>query len=480
MRPGRSACAMLLAALQLVPATIAAQASSQEHRRLYLMAADSQYLYWSVDPDDPELDVTTVARTCGTGQVWGTPDAEPCLSGPDLENNGLRYSIFFFPATLLDSPIAWSGQEPLRYRLGLQVSSALPYTVHFLIQKTGPQIESQPATQTASGVWEGSISTGSPVEPAAVNILGIRIKTRATRVTMELETGGASYVELPDPVSARSVPALLAASTYAPSPSRYSTPTRSFAFNDDAWTVDSFTGNLSQEKTVGLTLHRNAASLIAWIEMFDTPFVHDVIRGRPPEPRKLTDWFEMELSQNGEVVTHTFGLRGRGTDALAALDLPAGDISVTVRPLDGSEASTYTVYVLAIHGPRTLASMRWRYTHPSDLLPLPDHRSPVSASCPASAEPIPVTDEATTFLVDLDWDTVGPLFPKWTLRFSLPNVGYFPCGEVGTGDRVRFTIRPAKDVWYVGATPAQDGLFASWEDTVFEMETRFAYTPSAV
>jgi hypothetical protein len=62
----------------------------------------------------------------------------------------------------------------------------------------------------------------------------------------------------------------------------------------------------------------------------------------------------------------------------------------------------------------------------------------------------------------------------WTLRYSLPGVGGFPCGEGGNGDRVRFTI-PGARVAYVGAVPARDTMFVSDRMTLFDLDVRFAY-----
>lgn len=55
-------------------------------------------------------------------------------------------------------------------------------------------------------------------------------------------------------------------------------------------------------------------------------------------------------------------------------------------------------------------------------------------------------------------------------------MGFFPCGEAGVGDRVRFTV-PDVPIWYFGATPAPGSTFVSWRDTVLEMQVRYAYTP---
>jgi hypothetical protein len=77
--------------------------------------------------------------------------------------------------------------------------------------------------------------------------------------------------------------------------------------------------------------------------------------------------------------------------------------------------------------------------------------------------------------MDLDWDTEALGDPGFTIRFSLPTVGAFGCGEMGTGDHMRITV-PGQQVWAVGATPAPGNTFVSWRDTVFEMDVMFSYT----
>lgn len=404
--------ALLLAVLGVLlgGAAPAGAGETPLHDRLYLLGADTDYLYWSADPLEPEFAATQVTRACGL-KLYGTPGYhKPCLSG--ILGGRYAHAIFFFPGTLLDAPAAWSSASPLRFRLALTVDSPQPYTVHFGIQKGTTQAESQPATQSSPGVWEGALAGGSPLGLETVNLLYVRIRTLSPRITMTLGARGASYAELPEAVPARAVSRLLAESTYAPEPTSLATPHRGFTFNDDAWSLRSFPGDLTQTRNFELALDRDAAIVLGWVEVFDTPFLFDVLSGRPPDTRKLKDTPVTHLYRDGEEIAHggNTSQQGRGGDTLAATAVPAGTLRLEVAPVSGSEGHPYTAYLLAVEGDRTLASMRWRFHNPPSGAFVP-HRSPISAGCPASLEVVPTTPETTTFSVDVDWDSQSLLSP---------------------------------------------------------------------
>ncbi|MFN2544422.1 MAG: hypothetical protein ABR600_07615 [Actinomycetota bacterium] len=468
MRPRRLPLALVsgLLVASLLPAQ--AGAADRSYSRAYLMADEGNEYYWSVDPDDPELSVGTISVQCG-GTVWGTPDAKPCLHGTDINNKQNIFALFFLPATLFDAPTAWTSAEPIRFHLALHVTSPLPYTVHFGLQEGVAQLESDPATETAPDVWEGTLAKPGKIDGSAFVMPYVRIRTLSPVVAFDMKTAGRTWFDLPHATPGHSVPELLSRSTYHPEAQSFSTPQRSFTFNDSQWKVETFTGDLTVARSFDISLDRDAEFLYAWAEDYESPLVYDLAKGRSPESRKATEGLTLELAQNGERLDRTTGSPGKGSTTSSAPDVPAGAAQLTVTPVGTQASSAYKAYVLEVFGPRTLASFRETFT--ADTM-----RAVTIATCPAGTEPVPVTEEVTTFSVDLDWDTVAPGLPKWTLRYGLPGVGDFPCGEFGTGDRMRFTY-PTDQVWWMGATTSQDSMTVSHFDTVFELKVRYAYTP---
>jgi hypothetical protein len=467
-------------AVGLVIALIGPATAGPSYQRLYYMGAETDYLYWSVDPSDPELGSATISRTCGLGTVWGIQGvSKPCLRGIN-PGSGYTYNMYFLPASALGAPVSWDAANPLKFHLELTAESPVPYTVHLTIQKGTSVVESPAATQVSPGVWEGTVTSGAPIDPLQATLLGVRVRTLSERVTMQLKARGASYIELPQAVPAHSVADLQAQDSYQPAPSSLTTGQRSFTFNDENWSVQTFEGTLrdGSEQGFAFAMGRDAEFVLAWVEAYDSPFTDDVLDGRSPDSRKLTDSMTMELRQNGDVVEtggNPFGGQ-RGMDALGVMDLPAGDVELRVKGTARSQGYPYKAYVLAVHGARTLRSMRWTFTENGGIDPLPASRLPVAGVCPASVEPVPVTSEVTTYSADIDWESHGLPPPRYTLRFQLPGVGDFPCSEAGTGDRVRFTV-PGERVAYLGATPAYDATFYPPWDVVFRMEVRYTYSP---
>lgn len=295
------------------------------------MGEETDYLYWSTDPADPELTTSTITRTCGVGTVWGIQGvSKPCLRGINV-GAGYTYNTYFLPASVFDQPVSWDSAAPITFHLELTVDSVLPYTVHLTVQKGTSVVESAAATQVVPGVWEGTLTAGAPIDPNQGNLLGIRVRTQSERVTVSLKAHGASYVQLPQAVPAHSVPDLQAQDSYQPSPSSFATPQRSFTFNDDAWSVHSFEGTIRDGSTsaLGFDLERYAEFVLAWVEAYDSPFTDDVLDGRSPDARKLTDSMTMELLSNGEVLETGGNPTGgqRGMDSLGVMDVPASALS---------------------------------------------------------------------------------------------------------------------------------------------------------
>lgn len=444
----RASILVLIATVAAAAPAAAEDVASQE--RLYLMASDAEYRYWTTDPADPELDA---ARS-----VVAAPYAS------------------FLPAARLLETARWTTEDPLRFRLTMEVTAVAPFTVHLVVETPTLLLESPAATEVMPGVFEGTLAENGSLNPSEGVFFGIRVKTAVPRVTQDIRTAGESWIELPEPVSTRTVPQLLADSTYATDPSSLTTDTRGYTFNDRDWTLHSFEGDLSQERDHPFTMDRRAEILIVWVEAFDTPFLHDVVRGRPPNAQKLTDAPRFLLTRDGEVVSGADNGRAEGTVANAALDVAGGDFVLTVRLLSASQGHPYRAHVLAIHGKRTLRSMHWRFSYGSAQA---FFRGPVGQNCPQEYQPVPVPPESSTFMVDLDWDSVGTP-GRWTPNYSLPGFGDSPCGETGTGDRLRLTM-PLQGVLYFNATPSPSSpSFASYNDTVFSFEVRYAYTPPPI
>lgn len=480
MRRSLRVFALSIVVPALLLSGVAGASISPTYTRLNLLAADSDYLYWSVDRFDPELGVSAVSRTCGAN-VYSLPGhSKPCLSGVNLADGSRLYSLFFLPASVLEENVTWSVAEPLKFHLEGTINTlGAPYTVHFVLQKGTDIVESPAAAQTAPGVWEGQISTGSPLSSKGVNILAIRVRTPAPAATIQLNLAGRSFLELPRAFPIRGVPDLVRDDTYSTQPTSLATATRSFTFNDAQWETRSFTGRTGPLREFSFDLAQKAEILMAWVEVFDSTFVQDIERGRPPNPQKIRQGAAIRLSRDGSEIDHSGfgnGVGGWGTEALAVLDLAPGPLTLTVDSAneDESQSMPFTVHVLEVRGERTLRSMRWKFTQTNSL------RLPSVGVCPGAAEPIPATDEVRSIALDLDWDSAAVGIPAWTIRFDLPGVGSFPCGEAGTGDELRLTI-PTEQVWYVGATPSQDSLHVSAYDTTFELQAEYVYSaPPAI
>ncbi len=472
-RPPRFVALIVVLPALLLSGQPSSALPAPQSERLYLLSSDSDYLYWSADPADPELGVGTLSRVCGLN--YAMPDAKPCLIGTDVATATRSYNLFFLPGTALDEKIAWTSATPLRFHLEGTVNTfGAPYTVRLVVQKSTGLTLSQPATQTTPGVWEGQVPAGSPLNIDEVNILGVRVTTQAPLATIELRLGGRSYLELPRPFAMQGVPDLGRADTHRPEPSSFQTATRTFGFNDRSWAVQSFTGQTGDLRTFSFDLPTKAEVFLAWVEVIDSSFVQS-IRSGSPDPKNLLQGASITLSRDGEEIDHSgvgTASGGIGTESLSVLDLAPGplDMSVEFADTDAGRSTPFSLHVLEVRGERTLRTMRWRFMHNLS------NRIPVTATCPGAWEPLPLTDEVRSVALDLDWDAVSPL-PNYTTRFTIPSVGDFPCSEAGTGDELRLTLPSAERVLYLGATPAYNSAHVSAYDTTFEMTARYTYTP---
>lgn len=471
------ALAFALVLAGLLSATPAGGASSPSYDRLNLLAADTDYLYWGVDAFDPELGRFSISRTCGVGLYSIPGGSKPCLAATTPTEPSLRlYALTFLPGSLLGENVTWNGSTPLRFHVEGAVNTlGLPFSVHFFLQKSGGIIvESPAATEVSPGVWEGSISGGGPLTSSTVNLMGIRVRTTAPVARIDLDLAGHTYLQLPKAVAARSVPDLIREDTYQPARTTYSSPTRSFTFNDADWSVRSFTGTTGAVRQFDVPTSKRSEIVMAWVEVFDSTFVQDVKHGRQPDPWKMREGAAVDLLRAGESLdpaTSGFGSPAIGTEAIGILDLPAGPLTLQVDSASDNEpvSMPFTAYVLEIGGERTLRSMHWKFTT------FMSARTPQVGQCPPHNEPVPATDEVRSIALDLDWETEAPGLPSWTLSGAIPGVGDFPCGEMGLGDELRLNV-PVEQVWHMGATPAHDSLHVSAFDTTFEMTAEYTYS----
>jgi hypothetical protein len=458
----------LVVTLLLVVTSLPAAAAPST--RLYLASNDGLYQYWTTDPGDGELGVTTARWRCGPGLATQRSCAGSSTS---------RFYTVFEPAALLDGPVQWTADNPVRFHFEMDVESAEPFTIHAAFLDGLQFATSAPAVQVSPGVWEGVITERGRWNPNArgsLIYLFVRGPQGSVPVDIDLALGGRSYIELPGAVPARAVPELTRTSPDAVQPLTYTTPARSFWFNDAQWEVTTFEGDLSAPRAFDVSLSRPAETVYAWVEAFEGPLVHHAARHGEVDVARFTDAPIISLKRNGAEIAAgpaQYNQRGRGSNALATTRVPAGTVTLDVKQYDNvpAQGQAYRAYVLAIYGDRTLQRMRWRY-EPSIAEPFIPARAGLG-TCVNPSEPVPTTAAVTTFSVDVDWDTVGMPNAQYT-------VGYEPsyCGERGIGDRVRFTTTGAR-VWTFAATPSRSATFAGYRDTVFEMDVRYSYAPRA-
>jgi hypothetical protein len=470
-RHRHTALIALLLVIAVVPQLPAAGEAAGT--RIYLLANDDGGLVWSTTPDDPEAAAGWISQVCGVRVPTPVSDQGQCRTFTDFGAGEHRHAFDFYPGALIDD--APHADGPVRFHFEIDVASQLPYTVHAVVDDEHAQYESDPATQVAPGVWEGAIDIPRPFS-GEINLVGAAVRTQDPRTTIRVDTAGASWLELPHQLAARSVPDLLAADTYTPAPTMYEGGTRTVWLNDGDWSATSFEGDLTQTQTFDVSLDRDARMLLAWVDVFDSPPVYDALRGRPVDARRTENSPALRLLRGGSEVARgsNGGYTGQGSDALALLAVASGPLSIEVSPASwdpdgGGQELDYKVHVLAVHGPRSLARMRWSFAGPNDFA------APAVRGCSYGLHQVPVTDDVTTLAVDLHWDSAAVGAPDWTVRFDLLPFGELPCGT--TGDTVRLTLPPRNEILYLGPVPEAHSLHVSQLDTVFEMDVSYTYRP---
>ena len=457
---------VVLAALTgaLQPALAAGE--QQLYDKAYLLADTGDYLWWSVDPAEEGANLRLVERRCPE-LPWG-PGSKPCLlgaSGPETRT----FSLWFQQATRVDEQVTWSAANPLRFRFALVVDSPVPDPVVRLAFSDGsPQVASEPATQVAPGIWEGTLTAGS-LEPGERGQLGVRVSyTGAGAAILKLRTDGSSWIAFPRPVAARSLGDLKRASPDAMTPQSVQTGRKTFNFNDANWELQSFTGDLAQTRSFTANLARPAAAVLGWFETGKAPLVQRLARSGEADTTPSGPYGRTSLVKDGHVYGRGVGLDELG-DTATALEVPAGPLELQVETSGDAGSDPYQAHVLIVYGQRTLQSYRSKFAIPSAV------RTPAVASCPGAREAIPVTGAVTAFRIQLDWDGVVP-GQRWVPRYSLPE-GDYACGESGTGAALTFVNIPATTFWF-GATTPKDTLMASYQDTVIDAQVRLWYDPA--
>ena len=458
---------LVVASLVLMLHPGLAAGEQQTYEKAYLLADTGDYLWWSTNAAEDGADLRLVERRCPE-LPWG-PGSKPCLlgaSGPETRT----FSLWFGQRVRVDETVSWNQANPLRFRFALQVDSPVPNPVVRLAYTNGsPQIESAPATEVAPGIWEGTMTAAGALSPGDRGQLGVRVSyTGAGAAVLRLRTDGSSWIAFPRPVQARSLTELKQASPDASTPQSVQIGRKTFRFNDANWELHSFTGDLAQARTFTATVARPATAVFGWVETGRNPLLHAVVRDGEPDTTPLGPYSRTNLVMNGEVLGRGVGNEEMG-DSATAHDVPAGPLELLVETTGDAGSDPYQAHVLVVYGQRTLQSYRTRFSITSAA------RVPVTATCPAAREAIPVSAAVTAFRVELDWESVIPN-QRWVPRYSMPE-GDYPCGESGTGDAITFVNIPSTTFWF-GATTSKDTLMASYRDTVIDAQIRFWYEPA--
>ncbi len=457
--------ASLVALLVLLPGSAVAGDGWALHHRLYLLGSEQEFLYWSVDRHDPELGLGRDERQCSAARTKGMPGYQTC-------------SFSFLPGSRIAESLTWTSANPARFHLALDVVT--PGTPTVTIDAGGNTVT---ATEASPDVWEATVTGSLPAD--TWSLVTITVTSSVPHLTASLALDGASYIDLAQPVTAAGVPQLMAQEGAGGPPRTLDTKFRSFAFNDDRWEVTSFQGDLSETRDFEVVLDRPAEVVMAWVEAFGTGFTHDVLRGRDPDARKLTEAMATELYVDGERVDRggNHGVYGVGTDHTATTDVGPGAVRLRVArtpvwPTTMNHGHPYTAHVLVVEGDRTLRRMRWTSMF-GGYPGITATNAPLVGVCPGSPQQrVPVTDAVRTFKVDMRADTAGGPTSRWALSFLLPPNTWFLCSEMSDGDSMRFTF-PHRGVHLVGGMIERDTTHAEWRETVLEFDVRYTYSPAA-
>ncbi|MBW3664374.1 MAG: hypothetical protein KY469_14840 [Actinobacteria bacterium] len=479
-RSGRSLAWLWLAVLTagvvaMAPASTGSD-GSRPYQRIHLHADTGEYLWWSFAPHEESADRQLVTRTCPS--QGGVPDGAPCLAG--RSGTDRSFTLWFHPRSRVAEPVAWNAEAPLRFRLALDVDTPVPdFDVHLVHSpRAGGVNSSAPATEVEPGVWEGELDIPGALSEQGYELFGVQLRFAGEgHATVRLGVDGTSWIELPQPVAGWSTTDLWRQSPLSEAPRTFSTPVRSLWFSDDDWEVVTMEGTLAEAATLTHTTDRPAAAVIGWVEAFGQPVVYTAARDGELHAERITEAPHLRLLHGGAEVdsgTNPGSIAGgRGTDVVAATDLPAGELGLEVAPTEAGQTSSYTAYLLVVYGQRTLERIQVAFT-PGHSVRQPAMRAVVVANCPAVSELIPLTSAATAVRARLDWDSPNPT-TDWVPRFTLENADY-PCSEAGTGPETTLAL-PVPQVFALGATPAYDATFVSYRDTIILADIRILYVP---
>lgn len=439
------ALAAAIAGLGLAPGAQGADVS-----RLYLLAAPGGTSYYSSDAFDAEASAATFEQRCN--QFLNPAPTRLCQTTHT-------------PAVELATPLSWSAERPLRFHAELDVADvAGDAVVTFFVQQGGTQFETPAATEVAPGMFEASLGgTARTMSPSAIASFGVRVRATGPTVAMNLRTRGRSWVDLPEPIAARSVADLEAADPAPAAAPTFTTANRTLVFNDDGWSSHSFTGDTTQPRSFPVRIDRAATHVYAWVEHDFGPVVHALANGRSPDPRWMTDFPSLRVLRGGAPA-------GDGSSTTRALQsVPGGtDLVLEVSPSAQAQGKPYTVHVVAIHGERTLRTVRWRSLQSHAV------RAPLLGVCPTTFDPVVLPVSATTLRVTLDESTPKPT-DEWALNYDVPGFGSVVCGAGMTDRWFRYVLPRATRTLLFDARPSGTAPVVSAYDTVQTFEARLTY-----
>jgi hypothetical protein len=473
-RSGRGAVVAMTLLLVLLPLP-ARGVTDGQYQRMYLLGNQGKFLYWSFNPAEEEASQPTMVRRCGG------PTPDPCYRG--TVNNAPFYQFSFNPLSRPTSEASWGPNAPLRFHLELAVDGPVAPTAVQLMAYTHDGLRvSDPATQVSPGVWEGALKTEGSINATQNGQFSVRVQFPVTSppgmsplITMGM--AGASWIELPAPVTGRSVRDMRRMAPPAPAPSSFATQSRQFSFNDQNWHAHKFEGDLAATRDFTITLPRHAVGVMGIVEMFEEPAVHQAVRRGEVAPERVTDAPTTQLVVDGVVIANGANSRtenaGRGSDTVATIDAGAGPLTLRVAPAQFStdlsaagEDNKYTAYLVVIYGERTLGQYSASYT-PRHSVQTPQVRAAGGGACAHHSEMLPVSSAAALI--------TGSMY--WTHNYTAGGFGGYPCGESGTGTEIATVMTPNARVLPYGAVLSNSAAAVSNRDVVIHETLRVVYSP---
>lgn len=465
---------ILVLGLLLLTAGLPGTSNASGSDRAYLLAAPGGNMYWSVDPNEAEAPLAD-AIGCGLAmQATPTSEHASCLTYFDTENLTNSPRPQRFGATLwamqmsrINAQSSWDASDPLRFRFEVSTTPSMPMSVH-LVLSGGPQyLESPPATEVAPGVYEGTLPDPGLVKPSTYTMLAVRVYTFNMYQEIRLRTAGASWVEFPN-LDASSV-SDLRRSQPAGAGINLNLGSRAFVLNDDAYAVHEFSGSAMTGGSHPLTVAREGAVAIGWVESWrDAPLVDPVRTATEGHP-----FWGMTIALrdgHGIVADGTEQYLAGAHDGFSIIDLPTGDYTLDIGSNEPLQDTGYRAFLLVLENPRTLARMRWQFHQ------FLGTRTPIAASCEYGSQMVPVRPEVATWRADLSWVDATHHRRDWAPNFSLPGVGDAPCAENGNAPWIRF-VPTESEIAFLGAALTHDDVELSLADTNFQYDVSFTYLP---